>query len=172
MGHQRQTLPLGLSIKPAATKDIPVIQAITHSAYEKYIPRIGKPPAPMNADWPTLLKTHQVSVLVSRSSQESTPVEPEDGKVVGAIVLGLEQGSDSIKVNNLVIDQAFQGKGYGKVLMKFAEDEARERGRRALTLFTNVLMWENLQLYPKMGFVEVDRREEDGYDRVYYRKEL
>ena len=172
MGHERQTLPPGLTIKPAATKDIPVIQAMTHSAYEKYIPRIGKPPAPMKADWPTLLQTHQVSVLIARSSHETTPGQPDDGKVVGAIVLGVEQDSDSIKVNNLVVDQAFQGKGYGKVLMKFAEDEATERGRGALTLFTNVLMWENLELYPKLGFVEVDRREEDGYDRVYYRKEL
>lgn len=165
MAAPRQTLPLGLAIEKATPQDIPIIQAITHSAYEKYTPRIGKPPAPMNADWPILLQTHQVSVLKTQVSDNSQVV-------VGAIVLGIQDGKDSIKINNLVVDQAAQGRGYGKVLMRFAEDEARERGRTALTLFTNVLMYENLVLYPKLGFVETDRREEDGYDRVYYRKDL
>jgi GNAT superfamily N-acetyltransferase len=166
MAAQRPTLPTGLSIERAETQDIPAIQSITHSAYEKYIPRIGKPPAPMKADWPTLLRTHQVSVLRAESQCEACK------KVLGAIVLGIEDNQDSIKVNNLVVDQAAQGRGYGKLLMSFAEDEARDRGRKALALFTNVLMYENLVLYPKLGFVETERREEDGYDRVYYRKEL
>jgi hypothetical protein len=33
-------------------------------------------------------------------------------------------------------------------------------------------MFENLGLYLKMGFVETGRREEDGFERVYFRKEL
>jgi len=26
--------------------------------------------------------------------------------------------------------------------------------------------------YPKLGYLEIDRREEDGFSRVYYRKSL
>jgi hypothetical protein len=33
-------------------------------------------------------------------------------------------------------------------------------------------MVENLQLYPRLGFVETERRVEDGYRRVYFRKTL
>jgi hypothetical protein len=33
-------------------------------------------------------------------------------------------------------------------------------------------MVENLAYYPRLGYVEYDRRREDGFDRVYFRKRL
>ena len=33
-------------------------------------------------------------------------------------------------------------------------------------------MTENLELYPRLGYREVDRREEDGFSRVFFRKRL
>jgi len=33
-------------------------------------------------------------------------------------------------------------------------------------------MTENLKYYPKFGFIEVDRRIEDGFNRVYMSKPL
>jgi hypothetical protein len=56
--------------------------------------------------------------------------------------------------------------------MRYAEDFAKCQGRNALILYTNVVMVENLALYPKMGFVETERRTEEGFERVYFRKEL
>ncbi|KAF4472859.1 short chain dehydrogenase reductase [Fusarium albosuccineum] len=144
----------------AKTEDIPAIKSIVNSAYTKYIERIGKPPAPMLADYDELLQSHDVFVLR----------ELDSDVVVGSIMLS--QASDSIKINNLVVDVTAQGRGYGGVLMRYAEDFAKAKGRPALTLFTNIKMYENLSLYPKMGFDETERRTEDGYERVYFRKDL
>ena len=33
-------------------------------------------------------------------------------------------------------------------------------------------MTENLSVYPHLGFIEVDRREEHGFARIYYEKRL
>lgn len=92
--------------------------------------------------------------------------------VLGSIVLDLEPGTDSIQINNLVVDPSTQGRGYGRVLMTHAEEYARDRGRHSLVLYTNVKMHENLGLYAKMGFRETGRKEDSGFDRVYFRKDL
>jgi len=42
MGSQTRSI-----ICLAAVEDVPAIKRIVLAAYEKYIPRIGKPPAPM-----------------------------------------------------------------------------------------------------------------------------
>ncbi|KAF5594294.1 acetyltransferase [Fusarium pseudocircinatum] len=149
-----------LTLTRAQASDIPSIQFMVNAAYEKYTPRIGKPPAPMSADYTSLLTTHDIFIL--RATQSP----------VGALVLQYEPGSSAIKIENLVVNPSAQGRGYGKVLMRYAEDFARSRRRNALELYTNVKMFENLGLYLKMGFVETGRREEDGFERVYFRKEL
>ncbi|KAF4342738.1 acetyltransferase GNAT family [Fusarium beomiforme] len=149
-----------LTLTRARTSDIPSIQSMVNSAYEKYIPRIGKPPAPMTTDYASLLATHDIFIV--RTAQDT----------VGALVLYHEPNADAVKVDNIVVNSAAQGRGYGKVLMRYAEDFARSRGCYALELYTNVKMVENLALYPKMGFVETGRREEDGFERVYFRKDL
>ncbi|KAF5725204.1 acetyltransferase [Fusarium mundagurra] len=149
-----------LTLTRAEAIDIPSIQSMVNAAYEKYIPRIGKPPAPMTADYASLLTTHDIFIL--RIGQSS----------IGALVLHHEPDSNAMKIENLVVDPSAQGRGYGKVLMRYTEVFARSRGCNALELYTNVKMFENLGLYLKMGFVETARREEDGFERVYFRKEL
>jgi len=54
----------------------------------------------------------------------------------------------------------------------FAERRAREAGLAALDLYTNEAMRENLALYSRLGFVEVGRRDDAGYRRVFLRKTL
>ena len=48
--------------------------------------------------------------------------------------------------------------------------------RRALLgsvyLCTHEKMTENLSMYPKLGYVEVGRRTENGFNRVYFEKTL
>lgn len=87
-------------------------------------------------------------------------------------MLELSPSSDSVQVNNLVVHPNAPGHGYGRVLMDCAEDVARLRGYRALTLYTNVKMVENLGVYGNMAFCETGRKYEDGFDRVYLRKDI
>ncbi|KPM36564.1 hypothetical protein AK830_g9982 [Neonectria ditissima] len=162
MAEPKRTPAEGVHITRAKPEDIPAIKTIVDDAYSKYIERIGKPPAPMTTDYNELLNTHDIFVL--RTDAANT--------VAGSIVLVIDSDSDSIKINNLVVDPAAQGRGYGRVLMNYAEDLARSQGRPALTLFTNVKMYENLGLYAKMGFTETERRTEAGFERVYFRRDL
>ncbi|KAH7230530.1 acyl-CoA N-acyltransferase [Fusarium redolens] len=147
-----------LTLTRAQADDLASIQYIVNAAYEKYIPRIGKPPAPMTADYASLLTTHDMFIL--RTAQSP----------IGALLLHHDTSAEAMKVENLVVDPSAQGRGYGKVLMRYAEDFAQSRGCNALELYTNVKMVENLRLYFKMGFVETGRRKEDGFERVYFRK--
>lgn len=153
-----------VEIEKALPSDAEAIKQIVIAAYSKYVPRMGgQAPAPMTADYHAIITSHSQEVFALRRQ--------EDGKLVGSILLS-DPGDGSLKVNNLVVDEAAQGRGYGKLLMAFAERTARDRGRAALTLFTNEKMTENIVLYPKMGFVEVERKLEDGYSRVYFQKIL
>lgn len=94
-----------------------------------------------------------------------------DGDADGSSLL-LDTGNGLIKVNDIVVGPSAQGRGHGRLLMNLAEEFARERGRTTLVLFTNQKMTENITLYAKMGIVETGRREEDGYKRVYFHKDL
>lgn len=153
-----------VGIEKALPSDAEAIKQIVIAAYSKYVPRMGgQEPAPMAANYHSIITSHSQEVFALRRQ--------EDDKLVGSILLS-DPGDGSVKVNNLVVDEAAQGRGYGKLLMAFAEQIARDRGRTALTLFTNEKMMENVVLYLKMGFVEVERKVEDGYSRVYFRKTL
>ena len=180
---------------------VPAIRAMVQAAYAKYVERIGRPPAPMLADYEKMLagNAQEVWVLARESTttdapassstpnsdsekgdgqqKQSEPGEQEGGgrgqAALGSVIVALDpQCATALKINNLVVDPNSQGKGYGRVLMGFAEELARNRGLCKLTLFTNVMMWENIGLYAKLGFAETGRRVEDGYERVYFEKSL
>jgi ribosomal protein S18 acetylase RimI-like enzyme len=57
-------------------------------------------------------------------------------------------------------------------MINYAEMEAQRRGLFSVTLFTNVKMVENIGFYARLGFTEIDRRMEDGFERVYFCKRL
>ncbi|OZI66774.1 hypothetical protein CAL28_03355 [Bordetella genomosp. 11] len=147
-----------LRIDVAAVQDVPGIRDIVASAYSKYIERIGKLPAPMTADYERLVQEGRMFVL------------KKGEQLLGAILIARE--GDAITVGNLCVAPAAQGKGYGRLLMEHAEKMARALHLAAVTLYTNEKMHENIALYSKLGFVEVDRRTADGYARVYFRKAL
>ncbi|OJJ02827.1 hypothetical protein ASPVEDRAFT_42343 [Aspergillus versicolor CBS 583.65] len=157
------------TITPAAPTDSPVIKALVIAAFTKYIERMGKPPAPMLADYTNL---SGVFILTATAQPTQTQLNAGSNTILGSVTLTEEPETDSIRVNNLVVDPAMQGRGYGRVLLEFAETRAREAGRGALTLATNVKMTENIALYTKIGFVEIGRAVQDGYERVFMRKVL
>ena len=147
-----------MQIRLADTEDVPAIRAIVEAAYELYVPRIGRAPAPVMADYPALVAAGETWVGVS------------DERVVGILVI--RPAGDALELENVAVEPACQGRGYGRALIAFAEGHARDLGLRSVTLYTNEAMVENLRLYPSLGFVETGRRVEDGYRRVFFRKNL
>ena len=148
----------GTTLSRAVAADIPRIESIVRAAYTKYIPRIGTEPAPMKADYGALLTTHDIFALRANDV------------LVGAVVLKINDRS--VQLNNLTVDPECQGKGYGKVLMRCADDWARENGCDEVVLYTNVKMVENFGLYAKLGYTETGRGMQDGYERAFFRKAI
>src|SRR5262245_46516669 len=59
--------------------------------------------------------------------------DERDGRVVGYVYLGEEEMTDRTwYVWWIAVDPSLQGKGIGRELLLFAEDEARRRGGRVL----------------------------------------
>ena len=145
-------------IRPAAQPEAPIVRDVVHAAYAHYIPRIGKPPGPMLDDYARRIADKQAWVL-------------EDAeRVVGVLVL--EETPGGLLLDNIAVRPECHGKGYGRTLIEFAEAEAKRRGYRQISLYTHMLMTENIALYQRVGFVETHRVSEKGYDRVYMTKQL
>jgi ribosomal protein S18 acetylase RimI-like enzyme len=92
------------------------------------------------------------------------------GQVVGMLVQ--YETKDGFYIDTVAAIPELQGTGVGKALLLFAESEATRRGFRSIYLCTNVKMIENQDFYPKIGYVEYERKLDQGYDRVFYRKQL
>lgn len=85
-------------------------------------------------------------------------------------MLVLRPQSDSLLVENLAVAPAAQGCGIGRSLVAFAEQRARELAFARVTLYTSERMTENLAFYPALGYRVVDRRRDEGSDRVFFEK--
>jgi len=48
-----------------------------------------------------------------------------DGEIVGLVVL--EDGAEALLIHNVAVASAAQGKGHGRRLLAFAEEEAKRR---------------------------------------------
>jgi ribosomal protein S18 acetylase RimI-like enzyme len=158
------------TIQLATPADLPAVEAIVSLAYTPYLSRLaGKLPAPMTADYPSLISSSSLYTLIA------------DGDVVGCISLApttaysspsSTQQPEALEINNLAIHPSSQGKGYGKLLLAFAEDKAKEMGLSSCCLYTNVRMVENVTLYKKIGYQELARYSQDGFERVFFVKVL
>ena len=147
----------GVRIRPARPADVPAVRDIVERAYVGYVERIGRRPAPMDDDYTAKVLDGDVFVA-------------DDGGVAGIVVLVAE--ADHVLVENVAVDPRRQGSGIGRALLAHAESFARERQTPELRLYTNAAMVENLAFYPRLGYREVGRRVEDGFDRVFFSKRL
>jgi ribosomal protein S18 acetylase RimI-like enzyme len=145
-------------IRPAESRDVASIEALVEAAYAPYVSRIGRLPAPVTADYPTLIAARDVWVGVV------------DERVAGVLVI--RSAGDVLRLENVAVGPAHQRRGLGRTLIAFAEERARKLGLQTVTLYTNEAMVENLRLYQRLGFVETERRVEEGFRRVYFRKRL
>jgi ribosomal protein S18 acetylase RimI-like enzyme len=142
-------------IRQAHATDASTIEDIVERAYSRYIQRIGRRPGPMDDDYAERIRRGQAFVA-------------EDGLVTGLIILIGE--SDHVLIENVAVDPRHQGEGIGRALLDYAETSARALGTSELRLYTNATMTENLALYTRLGYQEVERRTDKGFERVFVSK--
>lgn len=146
-------------IRLAEASDEPDIRDCAEQAYARYVPVIGRKPAPMIADFITQIAAGVVYVATD-----------DQARFQGFIVFYAKEGH--FLLENVAVLPSAAGRGVGKTLISFCENTARQRGVNAVYLYTNEKMTDNLSIYPRLGYVKVAERREDGFNRVYFEKSL
>ncbi len=131
-------------LRRATPDDVGAIKALVHAAYAKWVPVIGRAPAPMIADYGRAVRDHRVDLLFA------------DEELVALIELVVE--ADGLLIENVAVRPDRAGQGHGRALLGHAVDVARSLGRARLRLYTNRLMTQNIALYRRLGYA-IDREE-------------
>ncbi len=111
-----------MPIRPATLEDKAVIEAIAHDAYALYLERMDKKPFPMLDDYKAHIEAKHAFVL------------EEQGQIVGYIILTPEKRT-TLLLDNIGVRPCFQKKGYGRKLMLFVEEWAKEQG------YSSIILW-------------------------------
>jgi ribosomal protein S18 acetylase RimI-like enzyme len=156
--RQDNDLQQDITIRQASPDDAETIQRITDAAYAKYVPLMGRKPQPMTADYQQMLAKHPAWLLLA------------DQQPAGLLVLIHEP--DTLLIYSVAIDPAFQGRGLGRRLLAWAEQQAQQAGYSHIRLFTNALMESNIALYGRLGYVETGREPFLGLTTVHMRKRV
>ena len=146
------------SIRRALPSDAPGFAECVRAAYAPWVPRIGREPWPMLQDYRMVIDTQDAFVAEC------------DGQLSGVLVLS--ETDDGFLIDNVAVLPTLKGQGIGRALLTHAEAQAKARGYRSIYLYTNEAMVENIALYARIGYVEYERRQEQGFRRVFMRKQL
>jgi len=132
-------------VRRANPSDVDVVQEISAAAYiPAYLALIGVVPKPASEDYRPRIERGEVWMLDLA------------GKPVGIAVL--EERSDHLVVYSIAVRPEQQRKGFGSLLLQFADQRAIEIRAHEVRLYTNQRMEQNLALYRRHGFVEVGTR--------------
>jgi len=146
-------------IRQAVPADQAAVEACIEASFSKWIPSMGMKPMALLADYQTLIGRQVTYVIESGTT------------TAGVLLLWPEQ--DSMYIDTIAVNPAFQKQGIGARLMNYAEERARSAGLNAMTLITNVKMEANIAYYQRWGYRETERREvTPGRVAVFMRKSL
>lgn len=147
-----------VTIRKGLLSDLDAVLECVRAAYAPYVPRMNKRPASMDTDFAPLLRGGLVWVA------------EKDGRVVALIVVFEDGGEPEIR--SVAVLPSMQRGGIGRALMNHAETMLRESGYSTVRLYTNVKIPELVVYYTGLGYEEVERRLDHGYDRVFMKKRL
>jgi ribosomal protein S18 acetylase RimI-like enzyme len=133
-----------LIFRRAGEDDAETVRALTHAAYAKWVPVIGRRPKPMNADYEHAVRAHVIELAYV------------DGELAG--VIEIIPAADHLLLENVAVAPAHQRKGLGHRLMAHVEALARARGLATVRLYTNKAFTSNLDFYQKLGYA-IEREE-------------
>ncbi len=112
----------------------------------------------MAADFAASVEAGQIWVAVDSSDLVGYVVYYPDGA--------------AMHLENVAVVPELAGCGLGRRLIGHVESEAVRLELAAVELYTNAKMWENLDLYPHLGYDLVERKAQDGFDRIFFRKRV
>jgi len=148
-------MALVFDINPAI--EAPQLLAIAREAYQQYVAAIGKEPAPMVADY----AAHIENDTILTASQE--------GAVIAFAIIIEKQ--DGFWLETIAVADGYRGQGVGTALLGQVERFISTKAS-AYQLYTNEKMTSNKSWYLALGFVLTQVKTQDGYRRIFFKKEL
>jgi ribosomal protein S18 acetylase RimI-like enzyme len=134
-----------VDLRIAREQDAEAIRTLTREAYAKWVAVTGREPLPMRIDYNEAVRKHRFDLLYA------------DG-ILAALIETVPDG-DHLLIENVAVAPAAQGRGFGRRLLKHAQELAASSGLQGTRLYTNKLFVANLRLYEALGY-RVDREEE------------
>ena len=132
------SLPDQIVLRRATAADVEAIRTLIRAAYARWVPVLGREPAPMVAD-------HERAVRINRIDLADAAGEP-----VGLIEMAFE--ADCLLIESVAVAPTWQRRGLGRALLAHAQTVAAAAGRRTTRLYTNARMTENIRLYEAAGY--------------------
>jgi ribosomal protein S18 acetylase RimI-like enzyme len=148
--------PDQFSPRLAGSQDLPAVMALNNAAYARYSDRMDQPPGPVRHNYAPEIDAGQVWLV---------------GEPAAAVIV-LVPADNHLLINNIAVHPSAQGRGIGRQLMNFAEQQATAAGLVLLTLYTHETMVENIEFYTRLGYRETARRTDEGFRRVFMEKRL
>ena len=146
-------------VRKGTPSDKSQIENIASKAYQKYIDLIGKKPAPIVADFLKHLNDDYVFVIE----------DVQHSQLIGYAVLVLK--NNEYWLENIAVHPTKSKQGFGTQLISHIEDFV-SKSASTYQLYTNVKMYENIDWYKRIGFLELKRIKVEGFERVYFIKKL
>ena len=148
-------MALVFDINPAI--EAPHLLAIAREAYQQYVAAIGKEPSPMVADY----AAHIENDTILTASQE--------GAVIAFAIIIEKQ--DGFWLETIAVADGYRGQGVGTALLGQVERFISTKAS-SYQLYTNEKMTSNKSWYLALGFVLTQVKTQDGYRRIFFKKEL
>ena len=141
------------NIRPANERDAEALARCIDAAYAAYASRIADLPA-VSDGISEDIENHLVWVAILND------------QIAGGLVLIPKD--DFAVLANIAVDPRYSGRGLGRALAEFAEEECLRLGKHELRLSTHVDLPENVQLYEHLGW----QRTAQVGNKIHMRKAL
>jgi GNAT superfamily N-acetyltransferase len=130
-------------VRRAGADDVDAVRELSRAAYSKWVPLIGREPLPMTADYDRAVAQHIIDLL------------EEHGRLVALVeVIPLQ---DHLLIENIAVRPDQQGRGFGDLMLRHAEQLARSMRYNEVRLYTNATFAANIAFYGKRGYEEYQR---------------
>lgn len=147
--------PMRIDINPPIAAE--TLLSLARDAYRHYVPLMGKEPAPMVVDYQTHIENDTIITL-------------HEGAVLIAFAVIIEK-KDGIWLETIAVADGYRGQGIGTDLMTHVEAYIAKIAS-SYQLYTNEVMTQNRDWYLRLGFTVTHTKKDEGYRRIFFRKEL
>ena len=151
-------------MEEAGNEDLAEIHTVLVRAFESYMQRLGRAPAPGAYE--------RLAAAVGRGDVHVLRL---DGRIVGAMKYQLDE-DNRLTLDALAVDPEYQGRGIAREMLAGLDVLARKRGICAVRLCTAEMMDHLIRFYRSAGYEIYQRAIPDhgldSHSRVFMEKRL